>query len=176
VGFRFDITVISYFLIIPFLSLYLLISIKKGTLVVQIRKIFHYIFIITSGLISVLVINYYKEYQNQFNHFHFMGLYDDQKADLHTIISDYQPIKNGLIILFLTFILYRIFNYFENRNKIHSFLNSFNFNFKDTSFKILALLLFIGSARGSYTEYPVRRYYAAVSTDNFINKTIINPF
>lgn len=175
-GFRFDITVISYFLIIPFLSSYILIPFKKGKIVVLLRKIFQGVFIVSSVVISVIDINYYKEYQDQFNHFLFMGLYDDQKAVLQSIISDYHPIRNGLIILIIIVILFKIFKYYENKNKIHTFLNSFDFKFKNIAFKILALVLFVGSIRGSYTEYPVRRFYAAVSPDNFVNKTIINPF
>lgn len=175
-GFRFDITVISYFLILPFLSLYILIPLKKGKIAVIIRKVFQSVFILTSAIITVVDINYYKEYQDQFNHFMFMGLYDDQKAVLQTIISDYHPIRNGFFVLLLVFVLFKIFKHYENKTKIYTFLNSFQFKFRNLAFKILALLLFIGSIRGSYTEYPVRRFYAAVSPDNFVNKTIINPF
>ena len=28
---------------------------------------------------------------------------------------------------------------------------------------------------GSFNEYPARRFYSSVSSDNFLNKTIINP-
>ena len=175
-GFRFDITVISYFLVLPFLSLYILIPLKKGKIAVLIRKIFQSIFILTSAIITVVDINYYKEYQDQFNHFLFMGLYDDQKAVMQTIASDYQPIKNGIFVLVIIFVLFKIFKRYENQHRIHNFLNSFDFKFKNIVFKFLALILFIGSIRGSYTEYPVRRFYAAVSPDNFVNKTIINPF
>ncbi|QTE23643.1 LTA synthase family protein [Polaribacter cellanae] len=175
-GFRFDITAISYFLIIPFLCLYILLPFFKGRFTKNIRIIFQYLFIILSVIFSVVTINYYKEYKDQFNHFLFMGLYDDKKAVFESILSDFNPIFNSFIIITLIFIFLKIFTFYENSNKIYNFLNKFNFKYKNITYKILALVLFIGSIRGSYTKYPVRRFYAAVSPDNFINKTITNPF
>ena len=105
-----------------------------------------------------------------------MGLYDDKRAVFESILSDYNPILNSVVIIILVFILIKIFQFYENSNKIFTFLNKFKFEYKNTVFKILFLILFIVSIRGSYTEYPVRRFYAAVTADNFINKTITNPF
>ena len=175
-GFRFDITAISYFLIIPFLCSYFLIPFFKGRFTKKIRIFFQYLFIVLSVIFSVITINYYKEYKDQFNHFLFMGLYDDKRAVFESILSDYNPILNSVVIIILVFILIKIFQFYENSNKIFTFLNKFKFEYKNNVFKILFLILFIVSIRGSYTEYPVRRFYAAVTADNFINKTITNPF
>tara|TARA_B110000305_G_scaffold165632_1_gene183140 strand:- start:627 stop:2561 length:1935 start_codon:yes stop_codon:yes gene_type:complete len=175
-GFRFDITAISYFLIIPFLCSYFLIPFFKGRFTKKIRIFFQYLFIVLSVIFSVITINYYKEYKDQFNHFLFMGLYDDKRAVFESILSDYNPILNSVVIIILVFILIKIFQFYENSNKIFTFLNKFKFEYKNTVFKILFLILFIVSIRGSYTEYPVRRFYAAVTADDFINKTITNPF
>lgn len=175
-GFRFDITAISYFLILPFLSSYLLIPFCKGKITKKIRIIFQYLFLISSVIFSVVTINYYKEYKDQFNHFLFMGLYDDKQAVFKSIISDFNPILNIVVILTLIIIFIKIFNFYENSNKIYIFLNKFHFKYRNTVYKILALILFLGSIRGSYTEYPVRRFYAAITADSFINKTITNPF
>lgn len=151
--------VISDFLIIPFLSIYFLLPLKKGNTTIKIRKFFQILFVITSVIISVITLNY-SEYKNQFNHFLFMGLYDDQEAVLKTIISDFNPIKNILLIILLIIILLKTFKHFESGNKIHLFLNSFHFKFKNIFFKILAVILFVGGFRASYTGYPVRRAYA----------------
>jgi len=175
-GFRFDTTVVSYFLIIPFLSTYILIPAKQYKTTIFIRKLFQVLFGILAVVICVITINYYQEYQDQFNHFLFMGLYDDQKAVLESIIADYHPIKNTIIIIILTFILIKVFHFFEHKKNVFNFLNSLNLKYKKTIFGTIALVLFIGSIRGSYTEYPVRRFYASVTSDDFVNKTIINPF
>ena len=89
-GFRFDITAISYFLIIPFLCSYFLIPFFKGRFTKKIRIFFQYLFIVLSVIFSVVTINYYKEYKDQFNHFLFMGLYDDKRAVFESILSDYK--------------------------------------------------------------------------------------
>ena len=175
-GFRYDIIVIAKFLILPFVSIYLLIPFKKVGISIKLRKVFQVLFSITSVLITVITINYYDEYKNQFNHFLFMVLYDDKKAVLQTILSDFNPIINLFIIVFSIISLLKIFNHFEEKDKIYRFLNSFNFKYRNPFFKILLLILFVGGFRASFTGYPVRRHYNAVTPDNFINKTIINPF
>ncbi len=174
-GFRYDIIVISDFLIIPFLSIYILIPLKKGNITIKIRKTFQVIFAISSVIISLVSLNYYSEYNDQFNHYLFMGLHDDLQAVLQTILSDFHPIKNILIIVFLIILFLKTFKHFEYKNRIYLFLNTFKFKFSNIFFKILALILFVGGFRASYTGYPVRRAYAAVSPDHFINKVIINP-
>ena len=87
-GFRFDTMVVSYFVILPFLSTLITPIFNKIELAILLRKSFQYIFIILSTLICSITINYYQEYHNQFNHFLFLGLYDDLYAVFKTIITD----------------------------------------------------------------------------------------
>lgn len=175
-GFRFDTTVVSYFLILPFLTTFILIPLKYYKTAIFIRKLFQVLFGVLASFVCVITINYYKEYQDQFNHFLFMGLYDDQKAILQSIIADFHPITNTIIIGLLGYVLIKIFNYFEHKKNIFNFLNSLKLKHKKIFIGSFAFALFIGSIRGSYTEYPVRRFYAAVTSDDFVNKIIINPF
>lgn len=175
-GFRFDTTVVSYFLIIPLFCTYIFIPLNKINLVIKIRFLFQRFFVFTSVLISIITLNYYKEYKEQFNHFLFMGLHDDKKAVFHSIISDFSPIQNGILILFLIYLFKKIFSFFENKNRIYTSINSFNFKFREIYFSVLIFILFLGSIRASFTEYPVRRFYASVTSDEFVNKTITNPF
>ena len=102
-GFRFDSTVTAYFILFPFLFTLILASFNKLNVVVYIRRIFQYLFIIVSTIICVVTINYFVEYNDQFNHFLFVGLYDDQKAVLETILADFNPVIN--LILMLTIII-----------------------------------------------------------------------
>ncbi len=175
-GFRFDITVISYFIAPPFISLLLSIPFKNYKVSGYIRRIFQVLFSVLSVFICVITINYYKEYSDQFNHFVFMGIHDDQIAVLKTIWDDFNPILNLIIILVLTYTLIKIFKYFENKKSIASFIKNLNIKYPKIIITLLSIFLFVGSIRGSYTEYPVRRFYANVSPDRFINKTILNPF
>ncbi|MDG1227222.1 MAG: LTA synthase family protein [Polaribacter sp.] len=174
-GFRYDNISIAYFLLIPLISALTLIPLKKVDIAIKIRKIFQIICSVVSVIISIVTINYYSEYKDQFNHFIFMGLYDDKIAVFKTIITDFNPFLNGIILFILIFLFIRIFAYYENKNKIYSFLNSYQFKYKSFIVKFLAITLYVGCFRASYGDYPVRRHYAAVTPDHFINKTIINP-
>ena len=175
-GFRFDSTVISCFLIIPFLSLYILPLFRQENRIPAIRVVFQYLFIISSTLICVINLNYYREFKDQFNHFLFLGLYDDKKAVLQSILNYYNPLLNIFIVIFLIVILIKFFSFFKNKTFIASFLNFFNFKYEILFFKLIFIILFFVSIRGSFTEYPARRFYSSVSSDDFLNKTIINPF
>jgi|TARA_B110000238_G_C16111667_1_gene432976 phosphoglycerol transferase MdoB-like AlkP superfamily enzyme len=171
-GFRFDTTVVSYFLLIPFLCIYILPIFKKEKYISLIRVFFQYLFAITSTLVCVININYYKEFKDQFNHFLLLGLFDDKKAVFQSILNDFNPLISSVLIILIALTIIKIFKYFENKKGIYNFLN---FKNKIILLKVLFLLLFIASIRGSFNEYPARRFYSSVSSDNFLNKTIINP-
>ena len=175
-GFRFDNTVISYFILLPLLSAFILIPFDKVNLVIKTRLLFQKIFVVTSVFITVITLNFYEEYEDQFNHFLFVGLYDDRQAVFQSILREYHPILNAFLIVFLIWFLLKVFNYYEKRNKIYSIVTSMNFKNRDLTISILILILFFGSIRGSFTKYPARRFYASVTSDDFINKTILNPF
>lgn len=174
-GFRFDTTVISYFIIIPLFFLYLspLIHIKKY--IFKVRITFQNIFVVVSTTICVVNANYYNEFNDQFNHFIFLGLFDDKKAVFKSIIYDYNFFTNTIIIFASCIFLIKYFKFYENKKFIFSFFKNFDKKYQKNSVKILFILLFIPSIRGSFTEYPARRFYSSISSDDFLNKTVINP-
>ena len=174
-GFRFDSTIISCFIIIPLLCLYIFPFFHKEKFLPQIRIIFQNLFIIISTIICVININYYKEFKDQFNHFLFMGLFDDKKAVFKSIIYDYNLLTNTFLIIIFTTLFIYFFKIYENKKSISSFFKLFNNKYSNLSIKILFFFLFIASIRGSFTEYPARRFYSSISSDPFLNKTIINP-
>jgi len=174
-GFRFDSTVISYFIIIPLLCLYIFPFFHKEKFLPKIRIIFQNLFIIISTIICVININYYKEFKDQFNHFIFIGLFDDKKAVFKSIIYDYNLLTNTFIIIIFITLFIKFFKIYENKKSISSFFKIFNNKYHNLSIKILFFFLFIASIRGSFTEYPARRFYSSISSDTFLNKTIINP-
>tara|TARA_B110000263_G_C15308816_1_gene511923 strand:+ start:1862 stop:3856 length:1995 start_codon:yes stop_codon:yes gene_type:complete len=174
-GFRFDSTVVSFFLIIPFLALYVLPILNKEKYLTTIRIAFQYIFIITSTILCIINLNFYKEFKNQFNHFIFVGFFDDKKAIFQSILYDYNPLTNTFFIIIIISVFIEIFKFYEKKNRILSILNIFNFKHKSLFLKVLFFFLFFASIRGSFTEYPARRFYSSLSVDDFLNKTIINP-
>ncbi|MCB0445353.1 MAG: LTA synthase family protein [Gelidibacter sp.] len=175
-GFRFDGQIVGYFIVIPFLAasitgFYSYLDIAK-----TIRKILQVLFIVLATLICIVTINYYKEYNNQFNHFMFLALYDDQKAVLNTILDDFHPIINLICFISMVAFSYFILSYFENKSIISKLL----LKVKKPVFKTLLIIgivfLLVSSLRGSFSSLPIRRYYASITQDAFLNKTIINPF
>ena len=148
----------------------------KMNWVIKTRIFFQKLFIYSTIVIIITTLNYYKEYKNQFNHFLFMGLHDDKKAVLQTILKNYEPIKNAILIFVLIFISLKILSFYEKKSRIYKFINSYEFKYKELKISVLFLILLVFSLRGSFTEYPVRLFYASISSDEFLNKTIINPF
>lgn len=174
-GFRFDVTVISYFLFIPFLALYILPVLNKEKYISSIRFIFQQLFLITSTIICVINLNFYKEFKDQFNHFIVLGFFDDKKAVFQSILHDFNPIINIIATIITIIFFIKIFKFYEDKNKISSILNNIKHKRSNLFLRIIFFFLFIASIRGSFTEYPARRFYSSVSSDDFLNKTIINP-
>ena len=106
-GFKFDCTAVSYFLIISFFLLLILPPFNVFKVLKKIRLTMQYLFIIFSSLISLITLNYFKEYNDQFNNFLFLALYDDQKAVFKTILEEFNPLLNlftfALIVILLDF-------------------------------------------------------------------------
>ncbi len=175
-GFRFDCTAIAYFLLLPLLLLLILSPFGKFKVVAITRRIMQVLFVILSTLICVVTINYFDEYGDQFNNFLFLALYDDQKAVLKTIVEYYHPFLNGFVLLATIIIGIYLFKYFENKERIYRFLNKIQFPKSKLVIVFIFIVLFVFGIRGSVSTIPALREYSGVSNDNFLNKTVINPY
>lgn len=174
-GFKFDSSSVSYFTMLPFITLLFLIKFRKFDFIKKINNFFYMSFAIITAIISVVTINFYMEYNNQFNNFLFLALYDDKNAVTNTIIKDYNPIANLLLIVLISVALILIKRYFNNKQKIYSFLIQFNSKKSKIILCLLIVIFFISSLRGSFGIEPVKRRMASISSDVFLNKTIVNP-
>jgi len=175
-GFKFDCTAVSYFLIIPFFLLLILSPFNIFKVLKKIRLTMQYLFIIFSSLISLITLNYFKEYNDQFNNFLFLALYDDQKAVFKTILEEFNPLLNLFTFASIVILSVFIFDYFENKNYIRHQLSKIKFKRHSTVIILVSIFMFIGSIRGSFGNVPAIRKWSSVSKDQFINKTIINPY
>lgn len=175
-GFKFDCTAVAYFLIIPFVLLLALSPFNLFKPIKVTRKVLQYLFVILSTIICVVTINYFKEYNDQFNNFMFLALYDDQKAVFKTVIEDFNPILNlfSLIVIITVGIL--VFRVFENKEFIQKKLSKAHFKGSKFVIILITLLLFTAGIRGSVSTIPAIRKWAGVSKDEFLNKTVVNPF
>lgn len=175
-GFRFDTSMVTYFVLLPLLSLLILAGFDLFKIIRAIRIVFQYVFAILSTTIAVVTFNYYKEYNDQFNSFLFLTLYDDQKAVFKTILEDFNPMLNIFSLLLVVLLLIFIFRFFEKRQFIFKLLQQVNFKGSRVVLAILTLVVSFGSVRGSFTRVPAMRKWSAVSADDFLNKIVINPF
>jgi phosphoglycerol transferase MdoB-like AlkP superfamily enzyme len=103
-------------------------------------------------------------------------LYDDQKAVVSTFIEDFHPIVNGLSLIFICLSGILIFRYFEKRTSIYNRLITIQSKYAKITLITLSLIIFFIGMRGSFTKVPAIRKWAAVSSDTFMNKTVVNPF
>jgi phosphoglycerol transferase MdoB-like AlkP superfamily enzyme len=175
-GFRFDCMSVSYFLMLPFLFLLSLSYADQFKIIKSTRIICQYLFVILSTIICIVTINYFAEYHSQFNNFLFLSLYDDQKAVFNTIIEDFHPWLNLFAIIVCIVLGIFILRYFEHKDFLYSKLSKLHFKGNKTTIIVASLILFIFSIRGSVTDVPALRKWAGVSSDAFLNKTIINPY
>ncbi len=175
-GFKFDCTAVAYFLIIPFVLLLALSPFNLFKPIKIARKILQVLFVILSTIICVVTINYFKEYNDQFNNFMFLALYDDQKAVLKTVIEDFNPIINLITSLVVITIGILIFKIFEQKEFINKRLSKIHFKGSKFVIILIALLLFTAGIRGSVTTIPAIRKWSGISKDEFLNKTVVNPF
>ncbi len=175
-GFRFDCTAAAYFIVIPFVVTLIFSRFNHFKLIKNVRIVFQYLFVILSTVICVVTLNYYKEYNDQFNMFLFLGMYDDQEAIFHTIVEYYHPILNVMAMLAIITASIFIFNFYSRRNKIENQLFKLKGKWSKTLLVIVTITLFVFSIRGSVAKRPVGRKWAIATTDRFLNKTVINPY
>ncbi|NDV69551.1 LTA synthase family protein [Dysgonomonas sp. 25] len=175
-GFKFDCTAVSYFIALPLLVLLISSMFNAFSLSRTVRRVFQCLFVILSVIICDVTINYYIEYNSQFNNFVFLGVDDDKAAVWKTIVEYYHPYLNIAIMLISIVAGILIFKLFEKRNVIGQFLGRINPRGVRIVLVVVLLGLFVSSTRGTIWGTIAIRKWASVSQDPFLNKTIINPF
>lgn len=174
-GFRFDCMAISYFIMLP---LVLLLFVPYSyRWVGYVRRVIQKIFLILMTLICAGTLNYFAEYNDQFNNFLFMGMFDEDKtAILMTILKDYNPFLNLFACAVVIAAGWLILKRYENKTFISKWIDILTNRWLWTKIALILITIvcFIFSMRGAVTSIMTRRS-AAVSADSFLNKTVINP-
>lgn len=178
-GFRFDGQTAAHFVLIPF-TLNLLLSPFVSEQVIQaIRRTFGYLFIVITTVLFIVTIGYFKEFDDQFDHFLFEALYYDRGDIMQTILQDpsfhFWPsmIVMAMFIIGLIFIFRRWVRPGENR--LIRWMVQFQHTWQRTLIVVLSLVLVVGALRGSYAKRPVLRKWVGTTKDQLINKAIVNP-
>lgn len=175
-GFKFDCTVMGYFLLLPYLLLLSLSYFGKFKVIKVTRRVHQVLFLFLSAFICVITLNFYYEYNEQFNNFVFLAFYDDQAAIAQTIMDYYHPWLNLLAITVIIVGGVLLFRFFEKRTFIFNILKKIKPKWGKALLITLSLLLFICNIRGTVIGSPAIRKWAGVAKDPFLNKVVINPY
>lgn len=100
-GMRYDSMVASYTVLLPFLLSLCCLFLDVQTLAARVRTTMGTLFLIFSSILFVVTIGYFREFNDQFNHFLFEFLYDDTTAILVTIWKEYHPLRNISVMAIL---------------------------------------------------------------------------
>ena len=185
-GLRFDSLWATVWLFVPliFVTLPSLLFQFRHTNNSKISKLRQYwggIFTITTTLIYIISIEYFREYKDIFNQFLFGFFYDDKTAVLKTILAEHHVFLNSMI-LGLALILY--IKFFRNFLAIKTPHTPNHFIDKTIDYSWLqkiiitccVLLFYVIGFRGSIGPRPIQLKDAGVTIDPFLNKAIVSPY
>jgi phosphoglycerol transferase MdoB-like AlkP superfamily enzyme len=177
-GLRYDSMVSTWWVLLPFLA-----SIASGFADVErfadrVRAAFGSLFVLLTSVAWVFTFVFFKEYNQQFNYFIFNLYYDDTKAIMQTIWADYHPIPVLIVISIISAIAFSVKKHLLKRGSgTAETIAARPFSLVSRILiSLLILSLFIVASRGSIGRRPAQRKDAAISKDDFLNKTVVNPY
>jgi len=179
-GMRYDAMASSYWTLFPFLLTVTCAFRDLQSLSNRVRYLFGMAFTLLSVVLFVITITYFKEYNDHFNHFIFNLYYDDTRAILSTIWTEYHVIPS-LIIMFvasyLMVVLYRRYvqSVFFLKGDDVKEKRALPFLVRIALSMLICSTLIIG-LRGSYGIVPAKLKDAGVTQDAFLNKAVMNPY
>ncbi|MBI3359276.1 MAG: sulfatase-like hydrolase/transferase [Nitrospirae bacterium] len=178
-GFRFDAANATYAILIPFFLITLPSYFFDLTgFANRFRVIWGGLVVLLTFLISIISIEYYKEYHNVFDNFLFGLIYDDRVAIFKTIWATYSAtLLVSLGIFAVLFFLYLkmshrwlqqplSFELFERPRTVPAKI----------FISLLALVFLVFSGRGSVGRRSLQLKDAGVTRDAFLNKAELNPY
>ena len=176
-GFRFDAVAVSYFTVIPFAFLLFGSYFGCFKLIKIVRKTFEYLFIAITAILCMITINYYIEFQNIFDNNLFLGLFEEEQSAIVQMIWEYKhPIINLFIFSVLVFLAVKIFNLSKESLLLYTPLRTILNKKIRGIIVLLAIYGLVSGMRGSLGTSVLKVRNAAVSTDFFLNKAVLNPY
>ncbi len=177
-GMRFDAMAAAYWSVIPFLLSVACAAADLRTLADRARSLFGTAFAVVSPIAFVSTIVFFREYNEQFNHFIFNLYYDDTRAILSTIWAGYHPVPSLLAVAALAYGLLKLKNAYLRSTFFRHDLG--DRRTVPLAVKVLVVLiiatLLAGALRGSFGHRPAKIEDTAVTADPFLNKAVLNPY
>lgn len=177
-GFRFDSAIAVLFLLIPFLANALFSPLNLSSLSVYLRIGFSGFMVIVMTFAFVVTIPYFKEFDSQFDYFLIEILYDDRSAVMQTIIDEYNFISSMLIFAVVSIFCFYLIRQWQKLpfTPLLRFLTKPKNLFPRCMIIIVIVILTFAAARGSFRSRPAMRKWSHITTDIFLNQTVMNPF
>ncbi len=172
-GMRYDGMAAGYWVLIPFLLTLLCFVIDLQTPADRVRSFLGAAFSLLTAILAVVTIIYFKEYNDQFNHFVFNLYYDDTRAILSTIWTGY-PVFSGLLTISVIASVLLVLQ--RRLIKGHALQTRHRPLTVRVLFSVIVLVLVVIVLRGSYGHRPAKLEDAAVTKDPFLNKAVLNPY
>jgi phosphoglycerol transferase MdoB-like AlkP superfamily enzyme len=177
-GMRYDSVIATYYILIPFVFSIACLFANWEATGNRIRNVFGAVFIFLSTFLCFVTLGYFKEFDDQFNHFLFGLIYDDFRATILTIWKEYNIIPNFIGISLVTLLCLGIMRHLTKKpflscESIAKYMPTLPYRI----FSLLIILSFFAvGIRGSFGSRPVQLKDAAVTGDEFLNKTVLNPY
>jgi phosphoglycerol transferase MdoB-like AlkP superfamily enzyme len=176
-GMRFDCMVAGYVVALPLLLGMLGGLLPTRGLAYWSRLVLGVVFLVCALWVFIVALDFFHEFDSPFNHFIFIGMQDDTDAILQTVWKEYHPIRSLLIFIALFVPLLRLLRPLRRRPRQEVAAEGAGpGRVTVLAVDLLVLALLFLSLRGSVGRRPAQRVDAAVSTDLFLNKTVLNPF
>lgn len=177
-GMRFDSVISSCIVLLPFFFSICCIFADLEAIAIRARNLTGTLFVGLSTIICLVTLTYFKEFNDQFNQFLFNLIYDDRKAILLTVLKEYHLIPNIIVMAVLIYLLVKLMRRiirepFLSKDVLEKYIHT---PLHRAVVFFLILCLFVIGIRGSAGRIPVRERSAAITKDEFLNKTVLNPF
>lgn len=175
-GFRFDGQVVFYWGIVPFLFSTASGVARAERWAESVRRAFLFLFLASSIPLCAVTIAYFREFDDQFNHFLLGVVHDDFTAVLITIWKEYPVVLIVSAILLAVFTLYRLsLRMIASVRLPESAVDRLPGGAR-ILLAVLLLLVLAFVSRGSFGRRPLQSKDIAITADPFLNKTVLNPF
>ena len=175
VGIRFDSVVALYGLLLPFVMALISIFVMPQDLSQcnRMKRWIHYygiVMFILFNLISVVDFYFYKFFQFHINVLFFGIVYDDTKAVLKSVWTDYPVVKILLFLGFVVAIYWIILKKLIQKNYNFSVI----FNWKHGIAIIGTIVLYAIGLRGSLGTFPLETEDSVICDNSLINTLTLN--
>ena len=177
-GLRYDVKVATRWML-PLILLEILLIFKPWENILGIfRKFWGGFMIVISITLTIVSIDYYKEYHDAFNEELFGLIYDDAQAIFLTLVKSYDlPLKISIIFIASLFLYYLYHKWLlkqSNRPTKLAFL--WQGRWRKTGYFVLVVLFVILGLRGSWHSRPAQIKDAGIFKDRLLNLVVLNPF